>query len=142
MAKTVDQMVASWKSAMASPQTSQNYTNGINGVTDSPMAKAAAAQDRYQAGVIQSVASGKFASSLNAVPLSVYKQNAINKGAPRLASGAAAAVPKVTAHFQKWAPIYAQVAQTVAGMPKGGLANAQARAAAAIQILMQAAGKA
>lgn len=142
MAKSVDQMVSAWKNAMASPQTSQNYTNGINNTTVNPMALAAAASDRYASGVQQAVASGKYANALNAVSPQTWKTQSTQKGAPRLASGAANAVNKVQAHFQKWAPIYANVSQTVQSMPKGGLANAQARSAMAIQMLMAAAGKA
>jgi hypothetical protein len=42
---------------------------------------------------------------------------------------------------QKWAPIYAQVSAECATMPKGGKAEAAARAARAIDILMSAAGR-
>jgi hypothetical protein len=42
---------------------------------------------------------------------------------------------------QKWAPVYAQVSAECAAMPKGGKAEAAARAARAIEILMSAAGR-
>ena len=140
--KTADQMVTNWKNAMASPATQAAYTAGINATTSNPMALAAAAADRYAAGTQAAVSSGKFQAKLNAVSVSTWKQNSATKGAPRLATGAAAATPKFQAFAAKYQPVYAAIQSAVATMPKGGLANAQARANTAIQMLMQAAGTA
>jgi hypothetical protein len=142
MSKSADQMVTNWKNAMASPTTSQNYSAGVQATQVNPMALAAAASDRYAQGTAAAVASGKFQNALNSTPKSTWVNNSVTKGAPRLSSGATAALPKYQAFANKWAPIYANVSQAVAAMPKGGLANAQARSNTAIQMLMQAAGKA
>ena|SRR5271157_1813649 len=141
--KTAAAATAAYLSAMASGQTATNYKNGIASVTESPMAKAATADAtaRYLSGVQQAVSSGKRATALNNVSLQTWKDNATNKGSTRLASGAQAAQSKVQAFFSKWMPIFQQVSDTVSAMPKGGMANAQARSAMAIQMLMQAAGK-
>lgn len=145
MAKTVNpqQMAQNWANAMASPTTSQKYTQGIQGVTQSPGAAAATDQAlaRYQAGCAASVASGKRAASLQ-YSLQSWQQAAIQKGAPRLASGAQMALPKFQAFAQKWAPIYQQASAAAHALPKGGLGNAMARVQATISVLMQAAGTA
>ncbi len=144
MSKTAEQAAQAYQQAMASGVTSQRYKEGVQAVNESPMAKAATpeATQRYLNGVNNSVSSGRRAQALLAVPLQRWKENATNKGSQRLASGAQAASDKVRQHFQKWMPIYNQVSETVKSMPKGGLANAQARSAQAIQMLMQAAGTA
>lgn len=136
--------VAKYLQSMASPTTAQNYKDGIAKVTDSPMAKAASAQSQalYAQNTAAAVSSGRMAAALNAVPLQRWKENASNKGAARLASGAQAAQQKMQSHFQTWGPRYDQVSQAVAALPKGGVVNAQARSALAIQMLMQFAGKA
>lgn len=120
------------------------YRKGIARVTENPMQKAATpeAMDRYISGVQRSVSNGKRAAKLNAVPMSRWQNNATTVGATRLADGAQKAMDKVTANAQKWAPIWQQISDSVAAMPKGGLANAQARANAAIAMAMNAAGTA
>lgn len=144
MAKSAEQMASRWGAQMANPATAQAYTQGIDNTTRNPMQMAASAeaQARYVEGTARASTSGRMAAKLNAVPLEAWKTNAKSVGAQRLASGATKARGKVQAHFQKWAPIYQSVSDTVRAMPKGGMANAQARAAAAISMLMQAAGKA
>lgn len=138
--KTTD-AAAKWLASMQSPTTASNYVNGINGTTVNPMQLAAQAKDRYLAGVQAAVNDGRYESRLMATPLSAWKNGATGKGAQRLSSGAAAAAPKMQAHFQKWGPIYANISQTVQQMPKGGAANAMARVMMAYQMLKQGAGK-
>lgn len=146
MARTLDpaQMAATWVQQMGSPQTQTRYKNGVQAVTTSPTALAASpeATQNYLNGIQQAVASGKRQASLNAVSLQSWQSTTINKGAPRLGTGAAASQNKFQTAMTKWAPIYTQISQQVAQMPKGGLANAVARSQAAITALMQAAGRA
>lgn len=142
--KSAAQMAQNYARAMANPTTAQNYKDGIAAVTQSPMAAAAQpdAQARYAQNTQAAVTSGKMAQRLNAVPLQLWKDNASQVGASRLSTGAQKAASKVQAHFQKWAPIYQQASDVVKSMPKGGIANAQARVAAALQVMMGAAGTA
>lgn len=137
-------MAANWKAAMQNPQTAAKYKAGIQAVTENPMAKAASpeAEQLYLNNVQLSVSSGKRSAKLNAVPMSRWQGNAINIGSTLLSSGASKAIDKVTAHFQKWAPIYQQAHTAVQGMPKGGLVNAMARVQAVVQMFMTAAGRA
>jgi hypothetical protein len=143
MAKSQDQIVNNWASAMADGRTQQKYKDGINGYNGNPMAMAATddALQRYAASCQNSVSSGRRAAALNAANPATWKTNATTVGAQRLASGGQKGKARYMAAMQKWAPIYTNISQTVASMPKGGLANAQARANRAIEMLMQAAGK-
>jgi hypothetical protein len=133
-----------WATAMAQPQTATNYKNGVMALTVSPTQQAATqdALNRYQQNCAQSVANGTRAAALNAVDLGTYQNLTTTKGPNRLGPGATAAKPKMLQVMQKWAGVYGQVSQQVSQLPKGGLANAQARSALAIQLLMQAAGHA
>lgn len=135
-------MVQRYQDAMAASSTVTKYKQGIAGVTESPMAKAASpeATDLYLRRVQESVSSGKRQRKLLEAPLQRYKDNATAK-ADRLASGAKAANDKLRAHFQKWAPIYQSVHDAVQSMPKGTMDAAKQRAGKAIEMLMQAAGR-
>lgn len=118
-----------WASAMAGAGTA--YTQGINGVQTAPGQLAARASAKYLARVQANVM--KFERNSAAVDLATWKQAAIDKGAPRLASGAAAAKSKVGA-FQQSFFAYLKAGQSqIDNMPTDTLdqalakANAQAR---------------
>lgn len=136
----MDQVTKRYLDGMTSGATKQKYIDGIDAVTESPMEKAALAEDLFLARVEESVRSGKRAAKLRATPLSRWKENA-KKKADRLTSGAAAAVDKIRAHFTKWLPIYEDVSRTVNAMPKGSRQASKDRAAKAIDMLMDAAGR-
>lgn len=89
------------------------YTAGVQAVTTAPTAQAAAASDRWLTGIQQSVP--KFKASLQAVSLQDWQNAAVNKGAPRLASGASAAQDKVSAVFGKLFPYINQVRNSLPG---------------------------
>lgn len=74
-----------------------SITDGVNRVSESPTAKAATpqAEQRYLSGVQEAVSSGKRAAALNRVSLGDWKAAMLNKGIPRIASGAAAAQGKM-----------------------------------------------
>lgn len=140
--KTAQQAVANWLKGMSGA--AQAYKDGINATTVNPMqlAAAPAAMDAYLAGVQNSVTSGRRAAALQAADPGMWKQNAITVGASRLASGAQKAQGKYSNKIQKIAALWPQMKAAAAALPKGGLANAQARANAALQVLMQGAGTA
>lgn len=125
----------------SSPQAKKKYQEGVDAVTESPMQKAADSDQLYLQRIQESVSSGRRRQALLAVPLSRWKDNAKGKGADRLAGGARAAADKVRAHFQKWSPIYQQIKQECAAMPKGSIEDSMARVRRAIEISKQAAGK-
>ena len=141
MATTAEQATKRYLDAAGSGASRQKYIDGINSTTVNPMAEAAKNEELYLRNVTESVRSGRRAAKLNSVPVERWKKGAVTKGADRLASGAAAAADKVRAHFQTWMPIYQNVSQVVNAMPKGSTEDSIARAAAAIRMLKQAAGK-
>lgn len=85
--------VDKWANAMASAGPA--YEQGVNGVQTAPGALAAAASQKYLAGVQANLA--KFERNSLAVDLNTWKTTTIAKGRDRLGTGAAAAKPKVTA---------------------------------------------
>lgn len=121
----------------------KKYADGIEAVTESPMAKAASgvATQKYLESIRKSVESGYRQNRLNAVPLSRWKDGAKGKGKERYASGCRASADKVRAHFQKWAPIYQQISAECAAMPNNSTEDALAKVRRAIEISKQAAGK-
>lgn len=82
-----------WATSMSSAGPA--YEAGVNGVQTAPGASAAAASAKYLAGVQANLA--KFERNSLSVTLADWKTAAISKGRDRLASGAAAAKPKVVA---------------------------------------------
>lgn len=145
MAKSWDVTAISqrWAQRMGAADTVSKYKAGIAGLTVSPTASAATPQamQRYQDGVTQSITSGKRAAALNAVSLTAFQAAATQKGAAHLGTGAQLSVGKYASGIQKYTGVWSQIQSQLAGMPRGGMANAMARAQVAIQALMSAAGR-
>src|SRR6185437_696848 len=116
------------------------YTQGVQGVNESPTVAAARKLDAYLAGVQQAVSSGLMARRLQSVSLQSWQQAAIKKGAPRLATGASAAKGKVDAFAQKAAPIFANLQSTVNQMPSDTTDQRIQKAVAWMQGLSQQKG--
>jgi len=72
----------------------EDIRRGLERVTESPTAKAAAKADKMLQNLSQSVQSGKWAARLNSVSLEDWKAKAINKGLGRIAAGVDAAHDK------------------------------------------------
>lgn len=121
------QAATNWKNGMSNSGT--KLTAGVNAVTQSPTAKAAQAVDRMVAGIQRAAQSGKIAAALNAVSLQDWKDAMINKGVPRVAAGASAAVPRVQAFFQQFLPYLAAGVQQLESQPRGDLETNIARSA-------------
>lgn len=109
------------------------YTAGIQAVTQAPGQAAAAAADRYVAGVTANVP--KYAANSAAVSLASWQQSSITKGAPRLASGATAAQTKVQAAFTA---LFPAIAQAVGSLPPRGNLDQNIARSAAFQRAMAA----
>lgn len=105
--------------------------NGVMAVTTAPGEAAARNADGYVAGVQRS--KDKWASRVRSVSLGSWQDSTINKGLPRVATGAQQAQPKMQAFMQEFLPHVERVAQQVRAMPKGGLENGIARATAQIR---------
>lgn len=88
------------------------WSAGINAVTVAPGISAAAAKDRYVAGV--NASADKFAQNVAKVTLADWKNMSTTKGASRLASGATAGVGKYQTAI---APVLAAIGQLRDGLP-------------------------
>lgn len=89
---SASQISEKWNKNMKSAVT--YIQNGIDGVTESPCAKAAQKADKMIMNLTNAVQSGKWANSLNNVSLADWKQKTKEKVAQRLASGVDAAMAK------------------------------------------------
>lgn len=90
----------SWASRLGGA--TQAYTDGVNGVQVAPGQLAAAAGDRWLQNTQASLP--RFKANSAAVTREAWQQAAVSKGAPRLASGATAAQPKMEMVFTKLFP--------------------------------------
>ena len=69
---------------------------GIGKVTESPMEKAAAQEDKMKAHLVEAIESGRWASELKKVTLADWKKAVLDVGVGRISSGADKAIPEVT----------------------------------------------
>lgn len=118
-----------WASNTAA--STESVRAGVMAVTVSPTEKAAANADGWVNGVARS--REKFQRGLRRVGLGDWQQATIEKGVPRIATGAQAAQPKMESFMREFLPHVERVAQQVRAMPKGGLDNGIARATAQIR---------
>lgn len=100
-------------------QSTQAITDGVNGVTVAP-GQAAARQKNVWVNNT-TAAANKWAANTAAVSVDEWRQAMINKGVPRISTGATAAVPKMQSFMTKLLPY---VASTVSSLPPRGDLNA------------------
>jgi hypothetical protein len=132
MATGTPQDIASkWSQNLGNSTTS--IQKGVNAVTTSPTAAAAAAVDLWQQRVSSPAARDKFTRNLQRVSLEQWRQSMLNKGVARISSGAQAAIPKVVAFMTQFLPYVENVAQQVRQMPKNTLEDRIQRAVAQIR---------
>lgn len=120
MAKTmpnVTDVANKWKTNFGNAATA--WQAGVNAVDQPPGVAAAAAKDRYVAGVNQ--AADKFARNVANVTLGDWKSACQTKGATRFASGAAAGVNK---YQSKMAGVLQAIGQIRDSLPPRGDINA------------------
>jgi len=105
-------------------------TSGVQAVQTAPTALAAQNPDGYLQGVQKAVASGKWQRNLQAVTLQSWQADMINKGIPRVATGATAAKPKVQAFQTQLLPFVYNLRSQLP--PRGSLGQNIARMTAFI----------
>lgn len=127
---TSQQVTDKW--ARNTAAATESLKAGVMAVTQSPMAKAAAAVDRYVAGVQQAASTGRWAAGLNGVSLQDWQNAMLTKGTARIGQGVTAAKPKFSAFMDKWLPYQQNLQNHVAGMSRGSVSDSQARSAYAI----------
>lgn len=106
---------------------------GVQSVTTSPTQAAAAAGNLWQQRVADPATLAKFQRSLGRVSLSDWQNAMINKGIPRIATGASNAKDKFTAFLTQFLPFVNNVANQVRAMPKATLDDRINRAVAQIR---------
>jgi len=89
-----------WASRLG--QSPQKIIDGVNAVTVAPGQAAARQKAAWQQNT--AAAADKWASRTSQVSLSDWQQSMIQKGAPRVAMGATAAVPKMAAFMTQLLP--------------------------------------
>ena len=97
-------MTAKWAERTGSQSAINAYKEGIGRVTEAPTVKAAAKLDKYMAGIQAALDSGKTRDALMNSPLELYRTNAINVGAGRIASGVKKGTPKMQTFTQAFVP--------------------------------------
>jgi hypothetical protein len=126
---------ANWQKSMQTVSTA--YNAGIDGITESPMEKAASASDAMLSGLTAAIQSGRTQRALRAVNLSDYKAKCKAKGGQAMQAAAVLARPKLDRYIATAAPALQGLKQQLAQMPKGGAANAAARWALSQQVMEQ-----
>lgn len=102
-----------WSTGMANA--GAKIQAGVEAVKVAPGQAAAANKQGYLAGVQANV--DKWGSRVASVPLSSWQQDFINKGLPRIATGAQAAEPKMANFMNQFLPF---LKTTVASLPPRG----------------------
>lgn len=115
----------------------QAITDGVNAVTTSPGQLAAAQQGRWLAAIQESAP--RWAAAVGAVSLQYWQQSMIQKGIPRVQSGATQGQPKMESFMSQWMPFEQSVVGSLP--PRGSLEENIARAAAVARANAQARGR-
>lgn len=107
----------------------QHLVSGINGVTESPMEKAAQKQDKLVQNWTAAVNSGKWAAGLRAVSMEQWKKITAEKCQQRYSPGIKAAQPKMEAYIDQVTPHIENGLQQLESMPDLTLQDSIARSA-------------
>lgn len=95
----------------------QDYTLGIQSVTEAPSAKAIAQKQKMVTNWNAAINSGKWETKLGAVTLAQWKQAATTRGAQNYAQSADAASQKWTTWAQTAFPIIQNIQDEIKAMP-------------------------
>ena len=122
-------LVNKWAERTGSQSAINAYKDGVSRVTEAPTVKAAAKLDKYMAGVQAAYDSGKTRDSLLNSPLELYRNNALNVGAARIATGVKKGQQKMTAFAQAFVPFLQSAQAANAQMPDTTLEDRIAKSA-------------
>lgn len=116
---------ANWSSRTAASQ--QRYKDGIQGVQENPMDKAAAKADTWFSRVQEAHANNRFANALSGRNIQDWKGPAMGKGATNYVTGASAGKDKYAAFAADFFPVLAANVAAVKQMPNATKADRKAR---------------
>jgi hypothetical protein len=132
VARTTPQQAAEkWSRRLAA--STPDIQAGVQRLTTSPTQQAAGKQDKYVQGVQEAAQNGKWRAGLERVSLSQWQAATINKGVPRIASGAQAAQPKMQQFMAEFLPYVDQGVAQIQNMPDLTVEDGVQRAAAMIR---------
>ena len=131
MARDASTIAKRWSQNLGA--SGEKIREGVQGVTTAPTAAAAAADAKYIAGVQRNVA--KWKANLSRVSLADWQTAMIEKGLPRIATGASVAEPKVAAFMTQLLPYIESNVKTVNAMPSLTLEDSVNKAAAWIRTM-------
>lgn len=120
----------------------QDYVQGVNRVTVSPTAQAAAAVTTWQARVSSTAAAQKYVRKLNAVTLEQWKARVDAVGQSRYSQGVSAAESKFQAAMVNLLPFIDNLRAQIKAMPNATLQDRIQRANAWINGMAQYQGQA
>lgn len=106
-----------------------DYTAGVQAVTESPMAAAAASEQKMLQNLMESVNSGRWKEALLNVSLADWKDAAATKGSQRLAAGVQGAVDKQAEYYRRVFPVLERIQGEIDAMPNLTIEDSIARAA-------------
>lgn len=127
MAKNPQEVALKWKNRLSGA--TGEITTGVQGVTESPTAKAADQVDKYLLNVQRAVDSGKYASRLRGVSLEEWKHATITKGVGRIAQGAANAESDFEDFMAELLPFQERLQTVIDAMPDTSLEDSILRQA-------------
>lgn len=123
------QLVSKWAERTGSQSSINAYKEGVQRVTEAPTVKAAAKLDKYLAGIQAALDSGKTRDALMNSPLELYRNNAVNVGAGRIASGVKKGTPKMQSFAQAFVPFLQSAQAANAQLPDTTLEDRIAKSA-------------
>lgn len=129
MAKDAQTVANLWAQRLSGA--TAEITAGVRAVQTAPGIAAAQKVDTWLAKLQAS--REKWVRNVSAVSLASWQTSMIDKGIPRVASGANAAIPKMQKFMTQFLPYVEQGAQTVRAMPNATLEDGVQRAAAMIR---------
>ncbi len=132
---TPTQAIAKWKQNLGNAQNS--FTMGVQGVTVSPMQKAADNAQKYVQGVQNAVNSGKWQAGLTQVSLADWQKAMTQKGWANMQTGINNLSAKAVGNMTSLINFAQQLKQQIASMPKATLADSKARVNAVIDAMHQ-----
>ncbi len=135
--KTPQQWMDKWGRNLG--QAGIDIKEGINAVTVAPGEKAAAAQERMLANLIESVQSGAWARAVAGVSLPEWKAAMIEKGMPRIAQGIASAKANKMGSIANLLEDVKTAVAAANAIPKGDIQASIARASAYMTSMQESA---
>jgi len=108
-------VAATWASNLGAATTKMKA--GVSSLQTSPTQLAAQAVSKWQAAMADPNTAARYQSGLSRVSLTDWQTAYIQKGLPRIATGAQAAVPKFTQFLSQWLPFIQNAATQVRSMP-------------------------